>query len=318
MRAVLLRMSRSRFLERQVTRRRFARRAVRRFMPAESLDGALEAGLKLQRRGMGVVLTLLGENVSDGAEAEAVACHYVLALDRIAALAMDGEISVKPSQLGLDLGPAEARRYLDPIIAEADHLRIMVWLDMEDASYVDRTLELARYARERTSRIGVCLQACLHRTPEDLAGLMESRTRVRLVKGAYRESANRSMQRKAEVDERFRELARRMLADGHYTAAANPVFGTHDDRLIERIRDVAGQHHVPSAHYEFHLLYGIRADLQEWLTANGAHVSVLISYGEKWFPWYMRRLAERPANVWFALKHLARSQPSMTGVGAPP
>lgn len=306
MRSLLLRMSRSATIERQLTRRRFAQRAVRRFMPGETLDDAVRAAQRLQQRGLAVVLTRLGENVADPSAAEATSRHYALALDRLAALKLDGEISVKPTQLGLDLGLEVARRNLEPLLAEADELNSTVWLDMEDSSYVDRTLELVRHARERTDRVGVCLQAYLHRTPDDLAALMDPPTRVRLVKGAYREPPAHAIQRRKDVDARFHQLAIRMFEDGRYVRAAVPVFGTHDDRLIERIRESAGQHHLPPSRIEFHLLYGIRTDLQEWLTSAGAHVSALISYGDRWFPWYMRRLAERPANLWFVAKQVVR------------
>jgi proline dehydrogenase len=306
MRSVLLRLSRSTFMERQATRRRFTRRAVRRFMPGETLDDALRAARQLQQRGLGMVLTQLGENVVEPAAAAAVSRHYALALDSIAALKLDGEISVKPTQLGLDLGLDVARRNLEPLVAEAEELNSTVWLDMEDSSYVDRTLELVRHAREQSDRVGVCLQAYLHRTPDDLAALMDPPTRVRLVKGAYREPPAHAIRSKKDVDARFHQLAVTMLEDRGYVREAVPVFGTHDDRLIEQIRESAGQHHVPPSQLEFHLLYGIRTDLQEGLAAAGAHVSVLVSYGDRWFPWYMRRLAERPANLWFVAKQVLR------------
>jgi proline dehydrogenase len=306
MRTILLRISRSELIERQVTRRRFAQRAVRRFMPGETLDDALGAAASLQQQGRGVLLTQLGENVLDPAAAETVSRHYGSALERIAALKLDAAISVKPTQLGLDLGVDVARRHLEPLAEKAAELNSIVWLDMEDTSYVDRTLELVRYTRERTTRVGVCLQAYLHRTPDDLAALMDPPTRVRLVKGAYREPPARAIQKKADVDARFHQLAIRMFEDDRYVRAAAPVFGTHDERLIERIRESASQYDVPQSLMEFHLLYGIRTDLQARLAAAGARVAVLISYGDRWFPWYMRRLAERPANLWFVAKQVAR------------
>jgi proline dehydrogenase len=306
MRSTLLRMSRSRFMERQVKRRRFARHAVRKFMPGEELDDALAAGRTLARRGMGLVLTQLGENVATEAEAAAVSRHYQRAMDRVAALALDAEVSVKPTQLGLDLGLDVAARNLAPLIRKADELATTVWVDMEDSNYVDRTLELVHGARAQASGVGVCLQAYLHRTPRDLAALMDPPVRVRLVKGAYREPPDRVIRKKKDVDARFHELAIRMLQTPGYAAAAPPVFGTHDDRLIERVRESAGQYGVAARQYEFHLLYGIRTDLQDCLCSGGARVGVLISYGEHWFPWYMRRLAERPANVWFVAKQVFR------------
>jgi proline dehydrogenase len=305
-RSMLLWMSRSKVLERWVKRRKFARKAVERFMPGEELDEALTAGQRLGRRGLPVVLTELGENVSTEEEASAVGRHYAGAMDRVAALALDAEISVKPTHLGLDLGDGVAQQNLDRLVRKAGQLGTMVWVDMEDSSYVDRTLEIVHRAREQSDRVGVCLQAYLHRTPEDVAALKSPPTRIRLVKGAYRERAEVALQRKKDVDQRFHDLAVLMLKDRDYVAAAVPVFGTHDDRLIERIRESARQFGLAPGQLEFHMLYGIRSDLQEWLTAVGAVVRVLISYGDHWYPWYLRRLAERPANLWFVAKQVFR------------
>jgi proline dehydrogenase len=307
MRATLLRMSRSPSLERWVKNRPFARRAVHRFMPGEELDDALRAAKKLGRRGLGVVFTQLGENVATAEEAGGVARHYARALDRVAALALDAEISVKPTHLGLDLGPDVAADNLRRLVRKAGKLDNMVWVDMEDSSYVDRTLALVREARKESDRVGVCLQAYLHRTVDDLTALMrDPPVRVRLVKGAYREPPEHAIPKKKDVDQRFHELAVQILRDRDYVAAAVPVFGTHDDRLIERVRESARQYGLAPGQLEFHMLYGIRVDLQEWLTAVGAEVRVLISYGEHWYPWYLRRLAERPANLMFVAKQLVR------------
>lgn len=306
MRTVLLGLSRSKRMERWIKQRAFARKAVRRFMPGEDLDDALDAASRLERRGLGVVFTELGENVSTPDDATGVARDYSHALERIAALAMDGELSVKPTHLGLDLGEDLARENLNTLVQKADELDNMVWVDMEDSSYVDRTLDLVRSARERSECVGVCLQAYLHRTPDDLAELRKAAIRVRLVKGAYREGPEHAMPRKKDVDHRYHELAVEMLKDRDYIGRCTPAFGTHDDRLVERIRESARQYGVKPGQLEFHMLYGIRVDLQEWLTAVGADVRVLISYGAHWYPWYMRRLAERPANLWFVAKQMVR------------
>lgn len=306
MRSLLLRMSRSPGLERWAKRSRTARRAVRRFMPGEELDDALRAAGKLGRRGLGVVFTELGENVAAAEDAEGVARHYMRTCDRIAALGLDAEISVKPTHLGLDIDPDVARKNLERVVRKADELDLMVWVDMEDGSYVDATLDLVRAVRQRSHRIGICLQAYLHRTPDDLEGLRDPPTRVRLVKGAYSEPAAAAIQDRSAVDQRFHELAVSMLRDTDYARAAPPVFGTHDDRLIERVRESARQYGLAPGQIEFHMLYGIRVDLQEWLTAVGARVRVLISYGHHWYPWYLRRLAERPANLWFVARQVFR------------
>lgn len=305
MRSILLGMSRSQRIEHWVKQRKVARRAVRRFMPGEALDDALLAAEKLGRRGIGVVLTELGENVTTSEAADAVAGSYCTALDHVTRRGINADLSVKPTHLGLDLGATDAEGNLKRLVCRADELEGMIWLDMEDSSYVDRTLELVRSARNASERVGVCLQAYLHRTPDDLKSLMDAGVRVRLVKGAYREGPDHAIQKKKGVDQQFHDLAARILKDRDYVAAATPVFGTHDDRLIERVREAARQYGVSPGQIEFHMLYGIRTDLQEWLTAVGSSVRVLISYGDHWYPWYMRRLAERPANLWFVARQLA-------------
>ncbi|HSH46472.1 MAG TPA: proline dehydrogenase family protein [Longimicrobiales bacterium] len=302
MRSVLLRMSTSQWCERQVKRRRFAQKAVRKFMPGESVNDALEAAQRLGRRGIGVVLTELGENVATESEATAVACRYEQVVDRLAALALDGEISVKPTHLGLDVNEGVAAANLRRLARKAGQAGSTVWVDMEDSSTVDATLSLVGEARQVAEPVGVCLQAYLHRTPEDLARLMADRVRVRLVKGAYREEPEHAIARKKDVDQRYHELAVEILRDRAYVDAATPVFGTHDARLIERVRESARQYGASPGQLEFHMLYGIQVPTQEWLAAVGARVRVLISYGDHWYPWYMRRLAERPANLWFVLR----------------
>ncbi|MFW5947817.1 MAG: proline dehydrogenase family protein, partial [Gemmatimonadota bacterium] len=242
--------------------RKFARKAVARFMPGEELSDALDAASSLGRRGLGTVFTELGENVTSPDEAEAVARDYSEALDRIVARALDGELSVKPTHLGLDVDDHRVHDSLVRLVRKAEELDTMVWVDMEDSSYVDRTLELVREVRAESDRIGVCLQAYLHRTPDDLESLMDPPTRVRLVKGAYREPASVAIQKKKAVDEQYHELAVGMIRDRDYIAAAPPAFGTHDDRLIERIRESARQHGLANGQVEFHMLYGIRVELQ--------------------------------------------------------
>jgi proline dehydrogenase len=302
-RSILLRMSRSRFLEDSVARRPVMRRAVRRFLAGETMDEALRAAAALRSSGLGVVITRLGENVRDAPAASAAVRHYVDLLAPLAVAAPGGGLSVKPTHLGLDLGMDVVRHRMDVLLEAAQATGTMVWVDMEDSSYVDRTLALVRHARQRTGLVGVCLQAYLHRTPEDLGGIMASGTRVRLVKGAYQEPASVALRSRAAVDRQFLDLATRILTDTGYTRAAPPVFGTHDHRVLDQVREIAARQQA-AAPCEYHLLYGVRPDLQNRLAAAGESVSVLVSYGERWFPWYMRRLAERPANLWFVVRQL--------------
>lgn len=303
LRQALLRASRSRWLERQVRRRGFVRRAVARFMPGETLDDALAAAEAVRGLGISTLLTLLGENVSDPAEAEAVARHYLEVLDRAAERRLDAQISVKLTQLGLDLGVEKVRGHLGVVARRAAERGSFVWLDMEDSSYTDRTLEIYTELRERHSNVGVCLQAYLRRSERDLSDLLPLRPAIRVVKGAYREPKSLAFPRRSDVDRNYLRLAARLL-EAARTDGPRPAFGTHDLRLIEEIGSRAQAMGLPKERYEFEMLYGIQRGAQARLAREGYRMRVLISYGSAWFPWYMRRLAERPANLWFVVRNL--------------
>ena len=283
-------------------RRPFVHRAVSRFMPGEELEDALAAAAALGHAGLGAVLTRLGENVATEAEADEVKDHYLHVLDRVAAAGGAIEISVKPTQLGLDLDEQRCAARLLALAARAEARGNYVWIDMEQAEYTDATLRLCHRAREKHARVGVCLQSYLRRTAADLEALLPTGAGVRLVKGAYNEPADRAFPRKADVDASYLGLAQRMLDAAAGGAAGRTVFGTHDRALIEAIVAHGAAASLPRAACEFHLLYGIQRAEQERLRALGWPVRVLISYGEYWFPWYMRRLAERPANVLFVAR----------------
>jgi proline dehydrogenase len=300
-RSLLLRASRSPWLAGQVRRRAFTRRAVRRFMPGEEMEAALDATAELGAAGMGTVLTSLGEQVRTREEAAAVREHYLELLERIRARGLPAQISVKPTHLGLDVDAGACADSVRDLVARAAEAGSMVWIDMEESWYVDATLALYRRAREGGGRVGLCLQAYLRRTPADLEALLPLQPAIRLVKGAYREPPELAFPRKRDTDAAFLALAERLL---DHVPAALPVLGTHDDRLIGRIRTSAAERGLPSGACEVHMLYGIQPRVQRELASGGVPVRVLVSYGENWFPWYMRRLAERPANVWFVLKNL--------------
>lgn len=304
LRSALLAGSQSSWLRAQATRRRFVRRAVARFMPGERLEDALAAAAALRGKGIGAVLTRLGENVDQEAEAGEVRDHYLDVLDRAQAEGADGEISVKPTQLGLDLDRERCFERLAALVERAHQRGTFVWIDMEQSRYVDATLELCRRARTQRPNVGVCVQAYLRRTPGDLAALLRSGAGVRLVKGAYLEPPAVAFPRKQDVDRSFFALAGTLLGDEARAAGVRVVFGTHDRKLIEAIRARARERGLPAQACEFHLLYGIQRGEQERLAAAGARVRVLVSYGSYWFPWYMRRLAERPANVLFVARSL--------------
>jgi len=302
-RRLLLRASRSAWLARQLRARAFFQRAVRRFMPGEDLSAALEAAAALAEAGIGTVLTQLGEQVTNRSEAAGVRDHYLDVLDRIRERGLPAEISVKLTHLGLDVNPKACLQDLLALAARAAEAGSFLWIDMEESRYVDGTLELFQAVRAAHPGVGVCLQAYLHRTPADLEALLPLAPAIRLVKGAYNEPRAVAYPNKGDVNAAYLALAGRLLERAAQDAA-RPVFGTHDHGLIDRVRERALALGVAPGAYEVHMLYGIRTARQRALVRDGVPVRVLISYGTHWFPWYMRRLAERPANVWFVVRNL--------------
>jgi proline dehydrogenase len=303
-RRLLLRASRSAWLADQLRHRAFLRRAVRRFMPGEDLGAALNAAGEFAHAGLGTLLTELGEQVTSRAAAAAVRDHYLDVLRRIRERGLPTQLSVKLTHLGLDVDRDGCARDLLALAHGAAEAGSFLWIDMEESRYVDATLELFRRARAQHEHVGVCLQAYLHRTPADLDALLPLAPAIRLVKGAYNEPPDVAFPRKRDVDAGYFILGERLLEHAA-RGRARPVFGTHDLRLIGRIRERAAALGVAgSGGYEVHMLYGIKAKQQRALAADGCTVRVLISYGRAWFPWYMRRLAERPANVWFVVRNL--------------
>jgi proline dehydrogenase len=299
-RTLLLRASRSPWLAEQFRTRAFARRAVRKFMPGESLDEALDAAAALSRDNLGTVLTQLGEQVQNAAEATAVRDHYLQVFDQIRQRSLPAHVSVKLTHLGLDVSREACTRHVLDLATKARADRTFLWIDMEEARYVDATLEIYRRARADGPGIGVCLQAYLRRTPQDLTALLPIGPAIRLVKGAYKESADIALQNKAEIDAQYERLAGQLL-DATAGGRATVVFGTHDLGLVERIgKDAVNR--SADARIEVHMLYGIRTDDQRALARRGVKMRILISYGSHWFAWYMRRLAERPANIWFVVR----------------
>lgn len=305
LRGALLRVSTSRRLARWLPRLWFVRRAVRRFMPGEELEDALREAERLEAGGATTLLTLLGENVADAGEAADVVDGYVGALEEVSERGLEAELSVKPTHLGLDLGPEVAERGLDRLTEKARAVGNFVWIDMESSSYVDPTLELFRRVRQRHDNIGVCLQAYLRRTPDDLEALRPLRPAIRLVKGAYAEPPELAFPRREEVDRRYLELADRLL-EAAAESGGRAAFGTHDPRMVAGVRERADRLGLPAGTWEIEMLYGIAPEYQARLIREGAPLRILISYGPAWFPWYMRRLAERPANLWFVVRSLFR------------
>jgi proline dehydrogenase len=302
-RSILLAAARSKRLNDFALRSAFVKRATRTFMPGEHAGDALAAGAAIAATGRGLIFTQLGEAITSAQGAVAVRDHYLGFFDQIRAARLPAQVSVKPTQLGLDLSFAECERHLLTLAAKAEETGSALWLDMEDSSYVDRTLQLYVALRKRHPATGVALQAYLRRTPEDLSRLMPLKPTIRLVKGAYDEPAKVAFPRKSDTDRAYFELASQMV-DGARTGTCSPVFGTHDLALIERIVERARVSGVGTDKYQIHMLYGIRDSAQRRLVAEGHLVKTLVSYGAAWYRWYMRRLAERPANVLFVVKSL--------------
>ncbi|HEV2751323.1 MAG TPA: proline dehydrogenase family protein [Gemmatimonadales bacterium] len=302
-RRLLLRASRSTWLANQLRDRAFFRRAVRRFMPGEELPAALAAAADLAALGIGSVLTQLGAQVATRQEAARVRDHYLGVLAQVRARGLPCEISVKLTHLGLDVDRAACRADLAVLARGAADTGSFLWIDMEESRYTDATLEIFRAVRTTYERVGVCLQAYLRRTPADLADLLPLAPAIRLVKGAYNEPATVAYPSKRDVDAAYLALAERLL-ERALRGGARPVFGTHDLALVDHIRERATKLRLAAGSYEVHMLYGIGSSEQRPLARDGVPVRVLISYGTHWFPWYMRRLAERPANVWFVVKNL--------------
>lgn len=305
-RKILLAMSTNAWLRERATKTAFVRRSVSTFMPGERLEDAMAAASAQQAQGIGTIFTKLGENLARVEEAESVTRHYLDTLDTVQAAGLRAQISVKPTQLGLDLDTELCFRNLQRLVDRAAERDTFVWIDMESSPYVDPTLELFRRTRARSPRIGIALQAYLYRTEKDIESLLPLGSAIRLVKGAYLESADVAFPKKADVDENFYKLSCRLLGDEAQRAGGLLHVATHDPRLVDRLAAFIDEHGVPKSAYEYSMLYGIQRPLQQRLVQAGRPLRVLIAYGEYWFPWYMRRLAERPANVMFVVKNLFR------------
>ena len=280
----------------------FVRSAARRFMPGEKPEDALRAAKALNERGAGSILTLVGEHVEAEEQAAAVADHYVELAEQISAQELDAEISVKLTQIGLDQGARSAEANFRRILKAAEEK--LVWLDMESSAYVDRTLDIYRAVQSKRGKVGICLQSNLRRTPNDLESILPLEPAIRLVKGAYLEPSQVAFPGKREVDSAYMKLTTRLLREAHLGRMGRVALGTHDPRMISHAKSRAYELGMPAEAWEVGMLFGIATGEQAALIRGATRLRVLISYGEDWFPWYMRRLAERPANVLFVMKKM--------------
>ncbi|MFI5254030.1 MAG: proline dehydrogenase family protein [Candidatus Limnocylindrales bacterium] len=303
MRRLLLWAARNRWLKQRLPRFRWVRRATKRFMPGETAAEALAAAETHRAWGIDVVFTLLGENLTDLSEARTVADAYHALLDEIAQRGLDGEISLKLTQLGLDLDPEAAFGHFERLAAHAGEKGSWAWIDMEGSAYTEQTIAFYERARAGHDNVGLCLQAYLRRTPGDVVRLLPQRPALRLVKGAYAEPATIAFRSRPEVDAAFLDLSRTLLA-AVAEGRTRFIAATHDVALIARLAEAGRGFGLTNERIELQMLYGIRQDAQRRLSDEGYDVRALIAYGSAWYPWYMRRLAERPANVVFALRQL--------------
>ena len=307
MRRALLWMARNERLAETIPNMRFARRAVRRFMPGERVEEAFAAAERLRDERVRVLFTRLGENVTTLDEAEGTAAAYreVLAKDAERKhVAGPIEISVKPTQLGLDQDPAACLRLCQRLAGDAAGLgKTWLWIDMEGSAYTDRTLDLTEALMAEHDNVGIAVQSYLRRSAADVARLLAHKPAIRLVKGAYDEPAKIAYRSAAEVNANFLGLAL-MVAEAAAAGRARLALGTHDIDLIDQIRTLTEAQGIPREVLEVHMLYGIREQELRRLRDAGHPAYSLVAYGEAWYRWYMRRLAERPANVVFALRQL--------------
>lgn len=302
-RKILLAAAQSNALNRFALKSRVVKRATRAFMPGERPEDALEAGAALSKDGRTLLYTKLGEAITSLAEADAVRDHYLWFFDQLKARALAAHVSIKPTQLGLDQSEAKCLEHCLALAAKAESVGSALWIDMEDSTYVDRTLALYEAVKAKHPKTGLALQAYLFRTPKDLERLRPLKPIIRLVKGAYAEPAAIAFPKKGDTDGAYEAISRTML-DWAKVGECTPIFGTHDIALIDRLVAYADRNGVAKGKYEIHMLYGIREKEQQRYRRDGHAVATLISYGSAWFRWYMRRLAERPANVLFVVKSI--------------
>ena len=270
-------------------------------MPGEGFDSALKAAIDFKAKGVGALFTLLGENVTDLADANRVVEHYEEVLAESAEV--QAEVSVKPTQLGLDIDVEAAYANLRRLSRAAANAKSFLWIDMEGSAYTERTLDLYKTVHAEYAHTGIALQAYLHRTVTDVIGLLPARPAIRLVKGAYAEPATIAFPSKHEIDENYLALCTLMLPEVK-RRNVRLVMATHDTALIAKAWRFGQALGMDRAHFEVAMLYGIRTDQQLRLAREGFAVRDLISWGAAWYAWYLRRLAERPANMWFVARQL--------------
>jgi proline dehydrogenase len=301
LRTALLRIADSHRLARWLTTNKTASGQAQRFVAGESLGNAIAAARRLNEQGRMVSLDHLGESVRTEGEARAAAETALGMFDRIASEKLDANVSIKLTQMGLDLDESLCEELAWKIVERAQKYRNFVRIDMEGSAYTQRTVDIAKRLRTRSPAVGAVLQSYLYRTEQDARDLVAVGCRIRLCKGAYKEPEDVAFPRKADVDENFCRVTKLLLQSGIYHGIA-----THDPAMIAATKSFAAHNNIGRDHFEFQMLYGIRTDLQERLVRDGYRLRVYVPFGKEWFPYFMRRLAERPANLVFLLRHMVR------------
>lgn len=300
-RAVVLKVASLPPVRHLITRGRPFRKLVNRFVAGETLQDALRVAKQLQSRGMKVSIDYLGESVQDKQMAEAVVEEYLRVLPVLTQEGLDSQVSVKLTQLGLDIEDDFCAHNLERIVRCAQDLGGFVRIDMESREYTQRTLDIFYALHERYPNLGIVIQAYLYRSEQDIENLIGCKASVRLCKGAYAEPASVAYPKRRQVDAAYRRLMQQLLLHGH-----QPALATHDESIIRDAMAFAREKDISPQRFEFEMLYGIRRDLQENLVAQGYQMRVYVPYGEAWYPYFTRRLAERPANLFFFLRHVFR------------
>jgi proline dehydrogenase len=306
MRSLFLWLSRSRALKNWTARSRLAQIASRRFVAGESADQAISTIRAFNSQGIAVTLDHLGENTETEAQALDAADEYIHVLGRIGQGGVDSSVSVKLTQLGLDLSFELCLDNVTRIAAQAEQVGTFVRIDMESSDYVQSTLDLLRAVRTSHSNVAIVLQTYLYRTRADVEAMIAAGVPVRLCKGAYDEPATVAFPNKSDVDNNMIDLMQIFFSPGARENGAQLALATHDDKMIAAMQAYTAWHDIPPETYEFQMLYGIRPDRQRELARQGYRMRVYVPYGSEWYPYYMRRLAERPANVWFVLSNMLR------------
>lgn len=309
LRALLLMLSTAVWARRLVTEFPPAWRVASRFVAGEDLTAVVATTRHLNQKGLVATLNYLGEAVATPAEAEAARDQIMALLDTIHQHQLQANVSIKPTQLGLKLDPQQTRLHLRQLLERARQTHNKIRLDMEDSDLIDPTLQLYRALRDEDGfdNVGVVIQTYLYRSEEDIRQLIREGAWVRLVKGAYAEPPDRAYPNKADTDRSFVHLSHLLLSEEAQQNGVYTGFATHDDNMIEAIIAYANSHNVSTDHYEFQMLYGVRGQRQEELVRQGYRVRTYVPYGAAWYPYFMRRLAERPANLWFFLSNLLKS-----------